>query len=103
MTTNTYFCPALAELRDQQVRFAPREKKVEQVNRAERLLAEIDQDREYPSDYLAYRITDYRPETTPSVAVNGKEVIHDLRLFVEDVSDAANITAEDAGEPVHTV
>ena len=31
----------LKELRDQQVRFAPREKKVEQVNRAERLLDEI--------------------------------------------------------------
>src|SRR5207249_1846739 len=27
----------------------------------------------------------------------------DLRLFVEDVSDSANVPVEDAGEPVHTV
>ena len=37
-----YLNPVLRELRDQQVRFAPREKKLEQVNRAERLLAEIE-------------------------------------------------------------
>ncbi len=101
--TSTYYCPAFAQLRDQQVRFAPRDKKVEQINRAERLLSEIDQGREYSYEYLEFRITDYRPETTPHVTVNGKEVIHDLRMFVEDVSDAANIQAEDAGEPVHTV
>ena len=36
----SYHNPILKQLRDQQVRFAPREKKIEQVNRAERLLAE---------------------------------------------------------------
>jgi RNA polymerase primary sigma factor/RNA polymerase sigma factor len=35
--------------------------------------------------------------------MTGAEACHDLRLFVEDVSDAADIRAEDAGEPVHTV
>ena len=36
----------IKQLRDQQVRFAPREKKLEQANRAEKLLAEIEpQDR----------------------------------------------------------
>ena len=28
---------------------------------------------------------------------------HDLRLFVEDVSDAADLRVEDVAEPVHTV
>jgi RNA polymerase primary sigma factor len=37
------------------------------------------------------------------VVLEGKDAIHDLRLFVEDVSDAANIPVQDAGEPVHTV
>ena len=35
--------------------------------------------------------------------MSGAEASHDLRLFVEDVSDAANMRVEDAGEPVHTV
>jgi RNA polymerase sigma factor (sigma-70 family) len=98
-----YLNPALKQLRDQQVRFAPREKKIEQVNRAERLLAEMDKNRRYSYEYLCYRITDYRPETTQPVVLEGKDAIHDLRLFVEDVSDAANIPVQDAGEPVHTV
>ncbi len=99
----SYVNPVLKQLRDQQVRFAPREKKIEQVNRAERLLAEMDRERNYTYEYLCYRITDYRPEATQPVVMDGKDAIHDLRLFVEDVSDAANIPVGDAGEPVHTV
>jgi RNA polymerase primary sigma factor/RNA polymerase sigma factor len=99
----SYVNPSLKQLRDQQVRFAPRDKKIEQVNRAERLLAEMDRERNYTYEYLCYRITDYRPEATPPVVMDGKDAIHDLRLFVEDVSDAANIPVQDAGEPVHTV
>ena len=38
----TYMNSVLKQLCDQQVRFAPREKKLEQANRAERLLAELD-------------------------------------------------------------
>ncbi|MEX2026549.1 MAG: helix-turn-helix domain-containing protein, partial [Pirellulaceae bacterium] len=98
-----YLNPTLRQLRDQQVRYAPREKKLEQVNRAERLLAELAADRTYTYEYLCYRITDYRPEATPNVKLTGEEAQHDLRLFVEDVSDAANVPAEGAGEPVHTV
>ena len=37
-----YLNPVLRQLRDQQVRFAPREKKIEQVTQAERLLGELD-------------------------------------------------------------
>lgn len=93
----------IRQLRDQQVRFAPREKKLEQVDRAEKLLGEIDPTRTYTYEYLCYRITDYRPDSTPPQTVPGTEVHHDLRLFVEDVSDAADVRAEDLAEPVHTV
>jgi RNA polymerase primary sigma factor len=93
----------LRELRDQQVRFAPREKKVEQVNRAERLLDEIDPGKTYSYEYLCFRITDYRPDASPNRTMPGAEARHDLRLFVEDVSDAANLQPDEAGEPVHTV
>src|SRR6185503_2078896 len=49
-----------------------------------------------------YRITEYRPES-PTATMSGQQVRHDLRLFVEDVSDSADIPADEAGEPVHTV
>jgi len=98
-----YNIPILKQLRDQQVRFAPREKKVEQVNRAEKLLAELDPSRTYSYEYLCFRITDFRPETAPSTTMTGSDAWHDLRLFVEDVSDAADIRAGEMPEPVHTV
>ena len=100
---NDYHNLTLQELRDQQVRFAPRDKKVEQVERAETLLTEIDPQRTYSYEYLCYRITDYRPDTSPEKVMSGVDARHDLRLFVEDVSDAANIRAEDMAEKVHTV
>ncbi|HTN74023.1 MAG TPA: RNA polymerase subunit sigma-70, partial [Pirellulaceae bacterium] len=98
-----YRVPVLRQLRDQQVRFAPRDKKVDQANRAERLINELDPKRDYPYEYLFFRITDFRPETAPHTLIEGEQAMHDLGLFVEDVTDAADLPVEDAGEPVHTV
>lgn len=98
-----YLNPVIRELRDQQVRYAPREKKIDQVNRAESLMAELDPERKYSYDYLCYRITDFRPESYPNLKLTGSEAQHDLRLFVEDVSDAADVEIEKAGERVLTV
>jgi RNA polymerase primary sigma factor/RNA polymerase sigma factor len=98
-----YRNPGVRELRDQQVRFAPRTKKVEQANRAEQLLGELDDQRTYSYAYLCYRITDFRPESYPDLIITGREAKHDLRLFVEDVSDSADVDVELAGETVMTV
>ncbi|QDS90477.1 RNA polymerase sigma factor SigA [Rosistilla ulvae] len=93
---------AVKELRDH-LRFAPRSKKLEQAARAEKLLSEIETTKDYPFDLVCFRITDYRPEQPSRRLVHGKDIRHDLRLFVEDVSDAADINADEAAEPVHTV
>ena len=98
-----YESTIIKQLRDQQVRFAPREKKLAQVERAEQLLAEIENERTYSYEYLCFRITDYRPESSTIQNVSGEAARHDLRLFVEDVSDSANVRVEDVPEPVHTV
>ena len=88
-----YLSPIIRQLRDQQVRFAPREKKIEQVNRAEKLLSELDDARTYTYEYLCYRITDFRPESFPNLKLSGEAAGHDLRLFVEDLSDSADMPA----------
>jgi len=98
-----YRNPVLRELRDQLVRFAPREKKVQQADAAERLLAELDPQRSYPYAYLCYRITHYRPQEHQRLVISGQEAIHDLRLLIEDLTDAAEIPAEQAGERVWTL
>ena len=63
--------PALKELTDQQVRFAPPARRLEQLRRAERLLAEIDPDKQYPYQFVCFRITDYRPDAYPDLLIPG--------------------------------
>jgi len=98
-----YQSPTILELCDQQIRFAPRVKKLQQVEAAERLISEIDPDRSYPYDYICFRITGYRPEGTGQTAIQGGDLLHDLRLLVEDLSDSADMSAENIGEQVLTV
>ena len=95
--------PILAQMRDQQVRFAPRAKKIEQIEQAERLIAEIDSEKTYTYEYICFRITGYRPHAVPNEPIHGEDARHDLRLLIEDISDSADIDVADVPEPVRTV
>lgn len=98
-----YRIAVFRQFRDQQIRFAPKNKRLEQVARAERLLGELDLSREYPYEFIYFRVTDFRPEDTTRKMVTGGDAAHDLRLFVEDVSDSLDLKVEESSEPVHTV
>ena len=98
-----YCNPAIKELKDQQVRYTPREVRIEQIERAERLLEEIDSAQTYPYHKICEQITSYRPERYPDMVVSGKDAVHDLRLFVEDLSDSVDLDASTMSEPVLTV
>ena len=97
-----YRTTRIRELCDQQVRFAPRHKKIEQAAAAEKLLAEIELDRKYSYEYLCFRVTTFRPDV-PRTLIVGADVYHDLRLLVEDLTDSSDIRVEDLEEPVYTV
>jgi RNA polymerase primary sigma factor len=98
-----YRSPMIKQLCDQQVRFAPRERKLEQLENADRLLAEVRPEKTYPYEYICFRVTGYRPSAAPHLTICGDDLAHDLQRFIEDVSDAANVRVEDAGQPVYTV
>lgn len=98
-----YRITLIRELRDQQVRFAPRAKRHEQADRAESLLAELDPGKNYPYDYLFFRVTEVRPDAAGFRLIKGDDAVHDLRLFVEDITDSMNLRVDEAKEPVHTV
>ena len=99
----TYRHPALRQLKDQQARFAPAEDRLAQIDRAEALLAEVDPAKRYPYEYLWYRIKGFRPETAPELVLDGEDLRHDLRLFIEELSATVGLAAEQAAEPVLTV
>jgi RNA polymerase primary sigma factor/RNA polymerase sigma factor len=98
-----YRIPSIRQLLDQQSRFAPRERKLEQIERAEELLAELEPERTYTYEYACYRITGFRPASKPVIKMSGKDLQHDLLLFIEDLSDAAEVAADSVGEAVLTV
>src|SRR5262245_30338199 len=98
-----YKNPAIRQLKEQQVRYAPRDARLQQIDKAEQLLEELDLAQDYRYQDLCQRITTYRPEMYPDLLVTGEDAAHDLRLFIEDLSDSANIVAENSPEQVLTV
>ena len=98
-----YRHPALKELKDQQARFAPRDRVVDQINRAEQLLAEIDPAKVYPFEYLFFRITGFRPEVTTALLLDGVGVLADVRLYVADLSASLGQGVDQAPEPALTI
>ncbi|MBM84001.1 MAG: RNA polymerase subunit sigma-70 [Planctomycetaceae bacterium] len=99
----SYFNPAMKQLTDQQVRYAPVKVRLEQIGKAEKLLEKLDPEESYAYQDICEQITAYRPEMYPDLQLSGKEAVHDLRLFVEDLSDSANIDVDTVEEPVLTV
>jgi RNA polymerase sigma factor (sigma-70 family) len=95
---------ALHELTDQQVRFAPPLRRLEQLARAEKLLNEIDAQREYPYQYVCFRITEFRPESYPTLVIPGGDLRHDLGLFISELARSMPaLKPEDVNEPVFTM
>jgi RNA polymerase primary sigma factor len=98
-----YKSDSIRQLRDQQVRFAPREKKLEQINRAEQLIAELDLKKTYSYEYLCFRITQFRPEVSGLLTMKGRDAVHDIGHFIQDVSEAADLRVDEVLEPVRSV
>ncbi|QDU79152.1 RNA polymerase principal sigma factor HrdA [Polystyrenella longa] len=98
-----YHHPAIKLLTDQQVRYAPVEARLKQVERAEKFLAELDREVVYLYPQVSEHVLGYKGEHYPNLELSGEELAHDLRLFIEDLSGSANINAESVGEPVLTV
>ncbi|MFO0938830.1 MAG: sigma-70 family RNA polymerase sigma factor [Gemmataceae bacterium] len=73
---------AIKELTDQQVRYAPPAKRREQVAKAEALIEELDATKNYPYQYVCFRVTDFRSDAYPDLLISGADLKRDLALFV---------------------
>src|SRR5436305_793480 len=82
---------------------------MEQLARAERLLADIDLNRQYPYQFVCYRITDYRPDTYPDLLIKGSDLAHDLGLMIaalgtsQEKAESRTLRAEEVSEPYLTL
>ncbi len=96
--------PVMAELTTQQARFAPPQRRLEQLASAERLLSEIEPEKHYPYSYVCFRITEYRPESHADVMLSGDDLKADLFVFIEELARSIPpVPVEMVGEPVLSV
>lgn len=77
-----------------QLEYAPAETRHRQMDAAERLIGDIDSRQNYPEEFITYRITGYRPESSaePTVLV-GQALIQDLANMVLRLSQALTLKA----------
>ncbi len=96
--------PALKELTDQQVRFAPAGRRAEQLAKAERLLADADPVKVYPYQFVCFRLTDFRSDAHPELLIPGADLKRDLALFIKKVERSLPpLPIELAAEPMLTL
>jgi len=101
---NEFRIPALKELTEQQTRYAPPARRQEQVARAEKLLNELDPARQYPYQFVCFRVTDYRSDAYAELLISGEDLRHDLGLFVRRVERSVPaVPIEKSIEPMLTL
>jgi len=70
-----------------ELRFAPQSQRRKQLDAAEELLSIIAPDKEYPFEFIVFKITGYRPKKSlESETLIGNELAEDLRIFISKLS-----------------
>jgi len=85
---------ALEDLADQ-LRFAPRRTLRRQIDRIEKLAAEIDPASNYPEDWVVFRVTGFRAERDNPAVIVGAALLADLSALAEHLSSAARLGPDD--------
>ena len=92
----------LAELLTQ-AHFAPPAKRRRQVDGAEQLLDIIEKDKEYPFEFVCFRITGFRPKGDAGRRlIKADELAEDLRVFIWKLSGQVAPPAIGQGEEIYT-
>jgi RNA polymerase primary sigma factor len=99
-TDQPFKCQPLGEL-TRQLLYAPPDKRVEQVRRAEALHDQIDPDKSYAYDHVASRITGYHAETDADLLLVGEAIRPDLRQLIDVLSHSVGVPVTD-DEPVES-
>jgi len=70
-----------------QLRFTPEKKRRKQLDAAEQLFAIIDKDKEYPFEFVCFRITGFHLKSTDEdELIKGDDLLEDLRIFISKLS-----------------
>jgi len=87
-----------------QFRFAPQKQQQKQLDSAEKLLMIIDKKREYPFDFLCFRITGFHPRgPVEHELIKGDELAEDLRIFISKLSTQLARPVAEQNQKVYTI
>lgn len=94
----------IEQLTDQLVRYTPPAKRREQWHRACQLLGEIDAARQYPYQFVVFRVTDFRTDAQPDLLLCGADLRADLRRLIDKLDRSLPaLPIEEASEPMMTL
>ena len=87
-----------------QLRFTPLKKRQRQLDAAEELFAIIDNDKEYPFEFVCFRITGFQPKSAgEGEIIKGDELREDLRVFISRLSGQLARPAAEQSQRLHTI
>ncbi|UCG56154.1 MAG: sigma-70 family RNA polymerase sigma factor [Phycisphaerales bacterium] len=87
-----------------QLRFTPEKKRKRQLDAAERLFWLIEQDREYPFDFVHFSITGFHTKSQAQhELVKGDELRDDLRIFISKLTGRLARPVTEQEQKVYTV
>ncbi|MHC4736958.1 MAG: sigma-70 family RNA polymerase sigma factor, partial [Planctomycetota bacterium] len=87
-----------------QLRFASQDQCLKQLDAAEKLLMLIDSDKEYPFEFVCFRITGFRPKDMPEQPpIKGDDLAKDLQMFISRLSGQFARPVTEQNEKVYNI
>ncbi len=86
-----------------QFRFASQKQRRKQLDAAEKLFEAVNRNKDYPFEFVCYRITGFHPKgESAQQFIKGDELAEDLRIFISRISGQLAQPAVEQGEKVYT-
>jgi RNA polymerase primary sigma factor/RNA polymerase sigma factor len=98
-----YVTQCIPSLRAQLMRSVTREELTRVAERAEQGFGEISPAKSYACKAVCRQMWSQFQSDEADCTVSGEAVQHDLRRLIEDLTEAAELRADEVGEPVHTI
>jgi RNA polymerase primary sigma factor len=87
-----------------ELRFTPQKHRQKQLDAAEKLLMLIDKNKEYPFEFVCFRITGYHPKgLKEQPLIKGDELAEDLRIFISKLSGRLAPPVAEQEQKVYTI
>lgn len=87
-----------------QLRFTPEKKRRKQLDAAEQLFAIVDKDKEYPFEFVCFRITGFHLKSDIDIPlIKGDELLEDLRIFITKLSGQLAQPVAEQDQKIYTI